>query len=107
MVPRLLIGRTGVDERSVPCDHRAGTPSKVQADLEHVVVCLDVDWYREGGRGRDERGRLGAEVVVVVLDKTGEPISVKAYSPPIPTVQPPKVALVVETTSPVALAKPL
>ena len=74
LVPRLLIGRTGVDERSVPCDHRAGTPSKVQADLEHVVVCLDVDWYREGGRGRDERGRLGAEVVIVVLDKTEEPI---------------------------------
>jgi hypothetical protein len=53
----------------VPCDLRAGAPSKVQAGLEDIVGRLDVDRYREARRC-DERGRLSAEVVVVVFEES-------------------------------------
>ena len=52
---------------------------KIDADLEDVLGFLDVDWKPEvseaGCWSADEIIRIGAEVVIVVLDETGDPVA--------------------------------
>jgi len=53
---------------------------KIDADLEDVLGFLDVDWKPEGVSeagywSADEIIRIGAEVVIVVLDETGDPVA--------------------------------
>jgi hypothetical protein len=80
----------------------SGAESEVQPKLERADVGPDAEW---GGHSCEtagwayERARRSAEIVIVVFEEVSQ--SRKAYSPPTPTVQPPRCSVVVAAVTPV------